>query len=448
MSVYYSRYNLNTYSNTPYFRANLPKDYHLDLVLQKCRSFQKLPPHLQELSVLAKEWAQSNNALPKDIDNFYDNKGHELNPDTGELLTPEENAAQWHEPEQSAVKVEDIPVPSGGFPDPNGWSQEDTSDESGDVVDMEGVTATQVLENIKSRGREATAKEYGVPSRWLFRAKTDEDLARMVLGMHGKPRPASEDSAAPSVEPDAQPLTVKIYMGGGEVGTITQKGGGFHLDPKDSEILRRIIKNPIYIVVNGVSTQKVYAADNPPLFMHHLAGHYKSRQGLKASKVEGLSAAMAFDPSEPRDQTGEWTASGAQHAPESQPAQNQPQQSPEGKTPTRKAQAESVLAHLASQGVTLSEPHKKAVVNVFASSKKAQGHAVHNLPDGGKRASFYDPSEKGGKKQYNYEFDQSGKKTKFTKVTFTPTGKVYQIKYEEPPPPHWEPPNPDPSTYI
>jgi hypothetical protein len=54
MSAHFSKFGLNTYNATPYFRAHVPAGYPLGDVLVKGRAFRRLPPRLRELSGLAK----------------------------------------------------------------------------------------------------------------------------------------------------------------------------------------------------------------------------------------------------------------------------------------------------------------------------------------------------------------------------------------------------------
>lgn len=105
-----------------------------------------------------------------------------------------ESDAQWERWPSPDIQVEDIPVPDGGFADPDTW-EEPEKEEEPDLVDREGLTEALVLSDIASRGRKRTAEEYGVPASWLSRVKSDEDLARMVLEMHGKPWPNAATEA-------------------------------------------------------------------------------------------------------------------------------------------------------------------------------------------------------------------------------------------------------------
>src|SRR3954469_22075733 len=127
MSAHYSRFLLNTHSGNEYFNAHIPEDYPLFRVLEKLRRFRKLPPRLRELSALAKKWAIRKYGAPDggltDISHWYDDEGYELNPETGKRLSLTEISAQWQpmENDLTVMKVEDIPVPPGGFADPATW---------------------------------------------------------------------------------------------------------------------------------------------------------------------------------------------------------------------------------------------------------------------------------------------------------------------------------------
>jgi hypothetical protein len=81
-------------------------------------------------------------------------------------------------------------------------------------------------------------------------------------------------------------LSVKIYTGEDYVGSITQNGKSFSLDPPDSALLRTIIAEPVFVSVGG-NLEDVYADKDPVLFMENLASHYKS-QGLRAGFAENL----------------------------------------------------------------------------------------------------------------------------------------------------------------
>jgi hypothetical protein len=91
MTVHYSRYGLNTYCGMPYFWEQIPADYPLHHVLQKCRAFRRLPPNIRELAGLAKRWFEKHdpNAEFSDIDRWYDKDGYELDFGSGKRLTDE-----------------------------------------------------------------------------------------------------------------------------------------------------------------------------------------------------------------------------------------------------------------------------------------------------------------------------------------------------------------------
>jgi hypothetical protein len=191
MTIYFSKYKLDTYYPTAYFQAQLPEDYPVSLVLQKSRAFRRLPANLRRLSQLAGRWAKRHYPPDffTDIGHWYDDQGYELNPTTGKRLTDAEIDAQWDalgDLGLSDFVVHDIPVPSGGFADPGTWEEPPTS-EIEDLVDRSGLTKTQILSDIQSRGRAATAEEYGLPTRLAARASTDAELAHAILSMHGQP---------------------------------------------------------------------------------------------------------------------------------------------------------------------------------------------------------------------------------------------------------------------
>jgi hypothetical protein len=190
MSMHFDKCGLNTYYAMPYFQAHIPAGYPLSLVLQKCRAFRRLPPNIRKLSALAKQWAiRAYGHTLGDIDRWYDDDGYELNPDTGKRLTDEEIDAEWERWPAPNIQVEDIPIPPGGFADPDTWEEPEREP---DLVDRSELTEAGVLRDIKSRGREAAAEEYGVPTEWLSRVKSDKQLACMIMDMHGKPWPAQQ----------------------------------------------------------------------------------------------------------------------------------------------------------------------------------------------------------------------------------------------------------------
>lgn len=177
MSIYYSKFSLNTYSGTPYFRAQVPKDYPVPLVLQKYRAFRRLPHRLRELSVLAKRWANRKSGPRDSIKEFYDDEGYELDPDTGKRLTDEEIDAQWNG-QPPDVEVEDIPVPEGGFPNPDTWEEPLPEEEE---EEYDGPSEDQILKDIRSHGMEYVARDYGIPPDVAKGAATDRLLARLIF---------------------------------------------------------------------------------------------------------------------------------------------------------------------------------------------------------------------------------------------------------------------------
>jgi hypothetical protein len=195
MSVYFSRFGLNTYYGTPYFQSQIPDGYPLSLVLQKCRAFRRLPKHLKELSVLAKYWAELHTpeddlpaSMKNDIGRWYDSDGNELDPDTGRKLTDEEIDAQWTpDPTLDTFTVSDIPIPDGGFADPEVWEPEETVEES---EPEDRPTREQLLNDIFTRGREATADEYGIP---IDQLPSDPSVPRSMKPDVSGQKPALDD---------------------------------------------------------------------------------------------------------------------------------------------------------------------------------------------------------------------------------------------------------------
>lgn len=195
MTVHYSRFGLNTYCGVAYFGAHLPEDYPLHPVLQKSRAFRRLPPNLSQLAELAKHWSRHTVPPPQGspdpfgIRNWYDDQGYELDFGTGRRLTDDEIDAQWDALGDIGLDdfvVHDIPVPSGGFADPDTWKAPTPSVDE-DLVDRSGLTKAQILSDIQSRGRDATADEYGLPPQLAAKARTDTDFAHAILTMHGHP---------------------------------------------------------------------------------------------------------------------------------------------------------------------------------------------------------------------------------------------------------------------
>jgi hypothetical protein len=277
MSLHYSKYMLNTYAETPYFQAHIPEDYPIDRVLMKSRAFYRLPPHIKELAAKAKEWARKNKFYTLDIDQWYDSEGRELDPNTKSLMTDEEIDSQWsrYNDESDSFEIKDIPIPDGGFADPNTWQPPEPEKKQ-----RKRPPDDHLLAAIASHGRKRTAEEYGIPENELP-GLPDE----------------SDDGASLAIAPpplSAAPLTVNVYMTNRPVGTITQKGVGFFLNPKGSEILQKILKNPITIHIGGIERQ-LYATEDPVLFIKHLVFHYKSHQGLMVSKAEESGAPLSLE---------------------------------------------------------------------------------------------------------------------------------------------------------
>jgi hypothetical protein len=195
MSAHFSKYGLNTYYATPYFQAHIPVDYPLERVLMKSHAFRRLPPHLRKLAALAKKWAirsyQDTPGGRRDIEQWYDADGYELDPGDGHRLTDEEIDAQWERWTQlnadlAKFKVEDIPLPAGGFADPDTWEEPEKPDEE---EEYEGPSEEKLLEDIKSYGRKYTVRYYGIPPEEV-KEMDDKELARAIFVRIGGTRPA------------------------------------------------------------------------------------------------------------------------------------------------------------------------------------------------------------------------------------------------------------------
>lgn len=180
MSIYFSRYSLNVYPQTPYFTAHLPQDYPLSAVLMKSRAFRRLPPNLRRLGELSKRWAVANGWDRGDIDEWYDSTGNELDPETGLPLTDDEIDAQWDStgpmPELDHLAVPVFTEPPGGFPDPDTWQP---PTEPGSHDDDDGPPSpAQLTTDILSRGRQAALAGYGL---------TDEEANAILLRLNPTP---------------------------------------------------------------------------------------------------------------------------------------------------------------------------------------------------------------------------------------------------------------------
>lgn len=166
MSRHFSKFSLNTYLNTEYFQAHLPPDYPLSLVLQECMAFRRLPANLRKLATLSKKWAQLNRRKPPDdIDQWYDSKGNELDPDTGRKLTDAEIDAEWGYPPQAAPgSVPDLP--DNEFADPATWQPSQEVPEP-----MRRPSDARLKRDILSHGPERVSREYGIPIDHLPKVK-------------------------------------------------------------------------------------------------------------------------------------------------------------------------------------------------------------------------------------------------------------------------------------
>jgi len=182
--------------DSPYLRACLGGRNLYSLQAQ-ARWFLRLPPLLVSACLRSREWLRLHDpeALSGDLvaQGWYDEAGHELDPATGRALTAEELLRL-----SGALDGAGLGAPPPDLdalpPDPTEWLPSAPGAapailEEEDLVDREGLTVEQILSDIASRGRAATAAEYGVPASWLSNVFSDEDLARMILGMDGKPWP-------------------------------------------------------------------------------------------------------------------------------------------------------------------------------------------------------------------------------------------------------------------
>lgn len=181
MSLYYSKFDLNTYAAFPYFRSQLPEGYPLGIVLTNARAFRRLPPNLRKLAALAKRWAiRVHGHTPGDIDRYYDKEGYELNPNTGQRLSDADIDAMWGNKPGDRKAIVDIPVPDGGFDDPDTWNEpEDEPEED----DPERITEKDLLRDIKSHGRKHVLRYYNLPVDKLGHIESDEELARAIMGL-------------------------------------------------------------------------------------------------------------------------------------------------------------------------------------------------------------------------------------------------------------------------
>lgn len=194
MTAHYSKFDLNTYAVTPYFRAHIPENYPLHRTLQACRMYRRLPPRLRKLAKLAKRWAIKHWGPEgiKGISRYYNKKGLELEPSTGRVLSDQEIDKAWGARDPKLKKIKDIPAPKGGFADPDTWEEPQVPDDplEEELVDFSGMTQFDMLQHIKSRGAQATIDCFGVPAEMVQQAKTDDELAALIMTMHGKPHPA------------------------------------------------------------------------------------------------------------------------------------------------------------------------------------------------------------------------------------------------------------------
>ena len=186
MSVHFSKYDLNTYGSTSYFRSQIPHDYPLGQVLINCRAFRRLPPNIRKLSALAKKRAcldSPDNVGMLGINEYYDDEGYELNPSNGKRLTDKEIDDSWAEPKDKSFKVSDIPVPPGGFADPSNWTEPVSAPDPPDPDD--GISEEQLRKDINSHGPLYVAREAGIPESWFPHIKSNEELIQAILGKPG-----------------------------------------------------------------------------------------------------------------------------------------------------------------------------------------------------------------------------------------------------------------------
>ncbi len=100
------------------------------------------------------------------IEDWYDKDGYELNPGDGKRLSDEEIDAEWdalHLKKLDGLKVKDIPVPEGGFPDPDEWEPPIETEDSSEAEGRERPSKEQLLRDITSHGRERVSQAYGIP---------------------------------------------------------------------------------------------------------------------------------------------------------------------------------------------------------------------------------------------------------------------------------------------
>ena len=157
---HYSKFALNTWQGTPYFQAFVPPAYPLHLVLQKARAFRRLPPNLRALAVNSRKWAEAHWGPDPDIARWYDAQRYELDPETGRRLTDVEIDSWWDahpDPAVAAFQTRDIPVPAGGFPDPDTWEPPPTIE-----VPVDRPTPEQILNDVATAGIARTEQEYGI----------------------------------------------------------------------------------------------------------------------------------------------------------------------------------------------------------------------------------------------------------------------------------------------
>ncbi len=158
MSAHYSKFGLNTYLGTPYFQAHLPEGYPIRETLENSRAFRRLPSNLRELSALAKQWWEKNKDQDSEIGRWYDTDGYELNPHTEQRLTDEEIDADWVRWQIPPIHIRDIPIPVGGFPDPDIWQPPKVKE-----ITDDGPSWEDLARDVEAGGYERVSKDYGIP---------------------------------------------------------------------------------------------------------------------------------------------------------------------------------------------------------------------------------------------------------------------------------------------
>ena len=166
--IYYSKYSLNTYYSTPYFESHIQQGYPLHDVLQTCGKFLALPPNLRRLSEASRKWAENvpveeelGATVPPGIENYYDNSGHEIDPETGDILTDSQINELWGANRIRLSRVEDIRA--GKLSDPLTWRLIT----QGFEASAPRPSPHQLMLDIASHGRDRVMKDYGLTASQL-----------------------------------------------------------------------------------------------------------------------------------------------------------------------------------------------------------------------------------------------------------------------------------------